>query len=362
MRLQSLRSKLLLTVFLLVIGSGFAISFLVTRRYSQSLLDAAAAEAKHLSHALALESTDKILTNDLVSLQKLLDYQRKTNPSIAYLFVIRDGDVLSHTFTTGLPVELITANSLLSNTRGNLKRIESTQGDRYFDIAWPILSGKAGILRMGLSEKPYRQQVLHLAFQMMLLTLGILFIALAVSYFFIRRVIRPLGALADAVEKVGEGNLDICVEMDKADEVGTLAASFQKMISRVKDHTCRLEQKTQELDRAYRQTRSSLSITQKIGAQTTLRDVASYLLEKFGEIVACRQMLVLIYNENREILAAFVQKDNTTAKIELPEFDTASVTGLKGITFKKKRARRLGISRSTLYGKIRKYQINPTLH
>ena len=46
MRLQSLRSKLLLAVFLLVIGSGFAISFLVTRRYSQSLLDAAAAEAK----------------------------------------------------------------------------------------------------------------------------------------------------------------------------------------------------------------------------------------------------------------------------------------------------------------------------
>ena len=341
MRLQSLRSKLLLAVFLLVIGSGFAISFLVTHHYGQSLMDAEAAEAEHLAHALALESADKILTNDLVSLQKLLDYQRKTNPSIAYLFVIRNGDVLSYTFTdgtTGLPVELITANGLLSNTGGNLKRIESTNGDRYFDIAWPVLSGKAGILRLGLSEKPYRQQVFHLAMQMMLLTLGILLIALAVSYFFIRRITKLLGLLADAVEKVGEGNLDICIEMDKAGEVGTLAASFQKMILRVTDHTCRLEQKTRELDRAYRQTRSSLTIIQKIGAQTTLRDVASYLLQKFGEIVACRQMLVLIYSENREILAAFSQKDNATVKIELPEFDTVSMTELKGITFIKKPA------------------------
>jgi len=54
MRLQSLRSKLLLAVFLLVIGSGVAISFLVTRQYGQSLLDAAAAQAEHQAHALAL--------------------------------------------------------------------------------------------------------------------------------------------------------------------------------------------------------------------------------------------------------------------------------------------------------------------
>lgn len=247
--------------------------------------------------------------------------------------MIRDGDVLSHTFTNGLPVELIAANSLVSNTGGNLKRIESTKGDRFFDIAWPVLSGKAGILRLGLSEKPYRQQVFHLAIQMMLLTLGILFIALAVSFFFIRRVTKPLGLLAGAVEKFGEGNLDICVEMDKADEVGTLAASFQKMISRVKDHTCRLEEKTSELDRAYRQTRSSLSIIQKIGAQTTLRDVASYLLEKFGEIVSCRQMLVLFYNENRSVLAAFSQKQGAPAKTEMSGYDTAAVIDLRRITF-----------------------------
>jgi DNA-binding NtrC family response regulator/HAMP domain-containing protein len=338
MRLQSLRSKLLLAVFLLVIGSGVAISFLVTRQYGQSLLDAAADQAEHLAHALALESTDKVLTNDLVSLQKFLDYQRKTHPSIAYLFLIRDKEVLSHTFSNGLPVELITANSPLTNTDGNIKRIESTNGDRYVDIAWPVLSGKAGILRLGLSEKPYRQQVFHLAIQMMALTLGILLIALAVSYFFIRRVTKPLGLLAGAVEKVGQGNLDICVEMDNVDEVGTLAASFQKMISRVKDHTCRLEQKTLELDRAYRQTHSSLTIIQKIGAQATLRDVASYLLEKFEEIVACRQMLVLIFNENQKVLGAFVRQNSTIDKIELTEFDATSLTGLSEITFKKKRA------------------------
>lgn len=131
MRPQSLKNRLLLIVSILVVGSGIAISLLVTQRFSKSLLAAAAAEAEHLAHSLSLEATDKILINDLVSLQKLLEYQMGSNPSISYLFIVNNDRVLSHTFDAGIPAELIDANKAATMNRGNLKRIVSTRGDHF---------------------------------------------------------------------------------------------------------------------------------------------------------------------------------------------------------------------------------------
>ena len=52
MRLQSLKSKLLLAVSLLVIGSGLLISILVTQRYSSSLFESLSAQAENLAHSI----------------------------------------------------------------------------------------------------------------------------------------------------------------------------------------------------------------------------------------------------------------------------------------------------------------------
>ncbi len=145
-----------------VIGSGLLISLLVTHRYSRSVFKAATAQAENLAHAVALEASDKILVNDLVALQKMLDHQMRSNPSVAYLFVMRDNKVLAHTFTGGVPEELLKANGASSGEQNHLQRIASTSGEHYLDIAWSIFSGKAGVLRLGLSEKPYRRQVTRL--------------------------------------------------------------------------------------------------------------------------------------------------------------------------------------------------------
>ncbi|MCK5203358.1 MAG: hypothetical protein KAR15_05780, partial [Desulfobacterales bacterium] len=159
MRLQSLKSKLLLAASLLVIGSGLLISILVTQRYSSILFQSMSAQAENLAHTIELDATDKILTNDLVALQKMLDYKIRSNPMVAYLFIIRDNQVLAHTFSQGIPLELLDANEAILDNYGHFKKIVSTEGEHYLDVAWPIFSGKAGLLRLGVSEKPYRDQV-----------------------------------------------------------------------------------------------------------------------------------------------------------------------------------------------------------
>ncbi|MDH4009379.1 MAG: HAMP domain-containing protein, partial [Desulfobacterales bacterium] len=222
MRLQSLKNKLLMAVSFMVIGSGLLISLVVTQRYSSSLFSSLSAQAENIAQAVALDATDKILTNDLVALQKMLDYHMASTPHAAYIFIIKENQVLAHTFTQGIPIELIEANDIVLDNYNRHKEIVSAEGERYLDIAWPIFAGKAGTLRLGVTEKPFRDQIKQLWLQMSVITFSILLFAIGGSLFFIKRVTKPLAALAKAAEKIDEGNLELNVPIDSRDEVGRL--------------------------------------------------------------------------------------------------------------------------------------------
>ena len=333
MQLQSLKSKLLLAVSLLVIGSGLLISVLVTQRYSSSLFQSLSAQAENLAHAVELDATDKILTNDLVALQKMLDYKIRSSPMVAYLFIIRDNQVLAHTFPEGIPIELLDANNAVLDNYGNYKEIVSTAGEHFLDIAWPVFSGKAGLLRLGVSEKPYRDQVAQLWLQMSGLTLSILLLALGGSLLFIKRVTGPLADLAKAAEKIDEGNLEVKVALRSPDEVGKLTSAFNHMTTRVKDYTQRLEEKTTELDRAHRQTRTSFTIAQEIGALTNLKDVCRYLIKELQDIVTCKDMCMLVFSSNRENV--FLQSENASLTLDKAASQKAAelLSGVKKLEF-----------------------------
>jgi len=337
MRLQSLKSKLLLAVSALVIGSGMLISLVVTQRYSKSLFEAVTAQAENLAHSVELEATDKVLTNDLVALQKMLDHQISSNPPLSYLFIIKGDEILAHTFTQGVPVALIKANKPYSAERSNLREIASTEGEKYLDIAWPIFAGKAGVLRLGLSEKPYRQQVTRLWLQMSGITLVILLFALTVTLLLVRRVTSPLAALAEATQKIDEGGLDVRVQVQGQDEVGRLAASFNHMVARLEEYTGRLEEQTMELERAHHQTRTVCGIVQEVGALRSLSEISSSLINTFKNILKCNHMALLIFSGNNDIL--FTTSFGGTKALSEPETietATAALRGLTKVTFMKK--------------------------
>lgn len=221
MQPKSLKSSLLLTVAVLVVTSGLIISQIVTHRYNVSLIKGAVARAENIAHSLSLDATDKILLNDRVGLQKLLDDQIVSTPDVAYIFIVRDGNILSHTFTEGVPVQLIGANEAPGTESGHLEKFVSQNGEHFLDIAWPIFGGKAGLVRLGLSEAPYRAEAKKLWWQINSITLVILLLALLVSQWFIHRLTRPLVQLTAAAEKIDEGNLDAEIKIQGRAEVKT---------------------------------------------------------------------------------------------------------------------------------------------
>jgi two-component system response regulator HydG len=328
MRLQSLKNKLLMAVSFMVIGSGLLISLVVTQRYSSSLFSSLSAQAENIAQAVALDATDKILTNDLVALQKMLDYHMASTPHAAYIFIIKENQVLAHTFTQGIPIELIEANDIVLDNYNRHKEIVSAEGERYLDIAWPIFAGKAGTLRLGVTEKPFRDQIKQLWLQMSVITFSILLFAIGGSLFFIKRVTKPLAALAKAAEKIDEGNLELNVPLDSRDEVGRLTSSFNRMVARIKDYTQRLEEKTGQLDRAHRQTHTSFTIAQEIGALTHLKDVCTYLIKKLQRIVTCKDLCMLIFSSNGDNIFLYTARESRTLDIAAAQRAAALVSGL----------------------------------
>jgi transcriptional regulator with GAF, ATPase, and Fis domain len=307
MRPRSLKNALLLTVAALVTVSGLIISQIVTHRYGASLLQCAAARAENIAHSLSLNATDAILINDRVALQKLLDDQIVSTPEVAYIFVVQNGDIISHTFSGGMPVGLIDANRPDDPESGRLEKLVSTEGEHFLDIAWPIFGGKAGVIRLGVSEASYRAEVDRLWWRINSMTMAVLLLALLVSHWLIHRLTRPLVQLAAAAESIDEDHLDTGIQVRGRSEVMKVTASFNKMIARLRDYTKalqennrRLETQHGELERAHQRLTTALSISREISALPNFNDVAVYLVRSLKNVVQCRNLALMAFNGKAE--------------------------------------------------------------
>ena len=331
MRPKSLKSKLLAMVSALVIFSGLIIAVLVTRQYSAALHQAMMGQAGNMAHAVALDAADKILTNDLVGLQRMLEQQTASNPLVGYIFVIRDGQVLAHTFERGVPADLLKANVPISMDRAHFREIVSVQGKHFLDTAWSIFDGKAGVLRLGFSEESYRRQVTGLLLEIGLFTLGILIVSLVGSLLFVRRITSPLAALVAATQEIDRGEPNIRVEVKGKDEIATLATSFNQMVARQEEYTRRLEEQTLELERAYGQARTACQIVQEVGALYTLKEMGAFLLKKLREALNCPHIALMVLNGAQDTVIVLSEGEGVTMFRDPPVVQAAR-DALKGLT------------------------------
>jgi two-component system response regulator HydG len=338
MRLRSLKSKLLLAVSALVIASGLVIALLVTRQYSAALRQAMVGQVEGAAQTIALDAADKILVNDLVSLQRMLDQQIQSNAALGYILILRDGRVLAHTFERGVPEELLGANDPLSGERPHLREIVSQKGEYFLDAAWPIFGGKAGVLRLGFSEKHYRRQVTQLWLKIGLFTLSILLIAWIGSLFFVRRITRPLAALVKATNEIDRGESNVQVDVQGQDEIATLAASFNRMVSRQEEYTRRLEEQAMELERAHGQTVTACKIVQEVSALRTLDEMGAILLKRLKDTILCQHLGLAVLSSAKDTLYVLSgQKPRIFHDPKIIQTVKDNLEGLKNVTFSRRK-------------------------
>jgi DNA-binding NtrC family response regulator/HAMP domain-containing protein len=326
---KSLKGRLILAVSSLVIISGLSISLLIGERHRSSLLATMTAQGESIALTIALETTDKILINDLAGLQRMVEHQMRSHNQIGYLFIQRGDEILAHSFPGNVPQNLLKANRPAADGHRRLQKIVSTEGISYLDIAWPVFEGKAGVLRLGLAEAPFQKKIRSLWIELGLLTTAILFLAVIGTLFFVRRITKPISALTEAMERIDRGE-GVRVPVAGEDEVGRLASSFNNMVSRIEDYTRMLKEKTQDLVRSNQQTRTFCNVIREIGALRNLREIGAYLLRQFqGMLPSSYPMALMLLSNNRD--GYWVISEKNLRWMDEPEAVTSLSTLLKDI-------------------------------
>ncbi|MDZ7761572.1 MAG: sigma 54-interacting transcriptional regulator [Desulfovermiculus sp.] len=306
---SSLKGTLLLAVTSLVFGTCLLVAVLASQRYAEALGANLQAQAENQAHSLSLQISDLILMNDLIGLHKALTNHVQSHSHADYAFVLRQGQILAHTFEQGVPQGLINANSPSDRNNPGLKRILSQNTDKdYLDIVWPIFEGKAGTLRMGFDRGALFTRMQELWLEIALVTLAILIPAVIGGLFFMRRITKPLESLVQATQAMDRGQFDVRVQTQGKDEFASLAKSFNNMAARLGQYTTSLQKQAENLEQMHSQLSTAYEVIRNVSAQTRLDAIGKYLLGQLKEILTCPEMVLLLCNPDKSRLVKLSDK------------------------------------------------------
>jgi signal transduction histidine kinase len=244
----SVRTKILGIVlgFIVLLGAGVTIQarYALTQTMTAQLEE----QSVSISRDLAARAADPILLNDLLRLHDLLDETLANNPNVRYAFLLDSrGQVIASTFEGGFPLDLLSLNSAQASDHHHTVLIQTDEGF-IWDTAVPILDGKVGTARIGLSDASMRAALSTLTAQLLLTILLVSTTGILVAIFLTWILTRPILSLAHATQEVAKGDFSQRVKRWANDEIGDLADAFNKMTDELA-HTDELRRERETLRR-----------------------------------------------------------------------------------------------------------------
>ncbi len=202
-----------------------------------SLKEDAGRRARLLSRQIESDLLDRLITRDLVGISAALRSVMGIYPDIKYIFIRdRNGNLLVNTLPFSPSRVLQGANA--PGPAGELGEVLlQVDGEVLNDVAVPLMGGRLGTLRMGVSQSPIRREVsgilLRLQPAMLLAAIVGMLIVFPLTY----AVVKPVRDLIKGVESVEKGDFGVRVRPWFDDEVGRLTAAFNNMAGSLEKKT-----------------------------------------------------------------------------------------------------------------------------
>ena len=286
-----LRAKLTLLIEGLVIIVVVITGIITTLREKGTLEDELRKRGLAVANDLAKFAERPLLSQDLATLRRFVNHTMKQD-YVQYVSIVdTSGKVVMHSDLSH--VGKIYKNNLHMGTTNSYELSSShahliKKGEVYYDILAPIeVSGaRLGTVRLGYSYSAVEKEIVSARRQIFLIGLVTIVIGGMFAYALAAFISMPIKRITDGVEQVANGELNSPLMINRNDEIGTLANSFNKMAEDLGRHRKHLEvlveARTLELESANEQLQQE--VTERIRAEKELtksqeqfRELASHL-------------------------------------------------------------------------------------
>ncbi len=237
-----------------------------------------------IARSLAARSTDLLLTGNDFALHQLIRDTLENNPDVRYAFILdANGEAAAHSFNQSLPSDLLRVNANPAPPY-RMQTLQSEEG-LMTDIAVPILDGKAGAARLGLSHQRLEATIARATWELLGVTALVLALGLGAAYVLTRLLIRPVLSLVEAARAVSRGDWRVKARRQMEDEIGELAVAFNAMTADLERSHAELLRRLSELS-ALDATATAISAGQRLDEvlQTTLDKILKIMDLRAGWI------------------------------------------------------------------------------
>jgi len=229
---MGLKAKLLTATSLVIILLGLLTAIFVHRARTENIYYFLENYGASITRNLSSNATALILTQNIIKLQNLIKEMLENDKDILYIYLISSkGKVLAHTFEDGFPAGLKGINTPSPNQAYSSKLLYSEKG--YIrDFAVPLFRN-LGTSHVGISESRIRKTLSQTMWTISYITLTLLGIGMVLINIIAGNVLKPLMMLSIGAKEIGSGKYGHRVEVETNDELGSLAASFNNMASKL---------------------------------------------------------------------------------------------------------------------------------
>lgn len=295
----SIRAKILglATGLVLFLGVGAILAVRAGVRQAQST--ELRARGVSLARDLAARSAQPILTDDRYALHQLIQNAISDDSDVRYVIMEnRRGGVLAHSFPSRVPGDLVRLRAHEGGQSPAVQMVNSDEGV-LTDVALPILEGRLGRLRVGLSHQRIDALLRETMTALGAAIGGALLLVLAVALALTRVLTQPITELVSVTRAVSGGELTARAKLYADDEIGELARSFNVMIDKLAGSRMELLRRLQELE--------TLNATSEaVGGKLPLGELLQVALKRILELTGLSTGWILLNDGQRMRLAAHV--------------------------------------------------------
>jgi signal transduction histidine kinase len=267
-----LRTQVMVPVSILLIFSMLVISGYLIKRQSDSYIRELRTRGETIGQMLAINAESAVLFESTLDLDELLKVLGQFDDVEFASISSHDGRELARIGTKAYEIPLAEKPSLSDSTLASEKNHDErlhqdSAGNTHLDIIVPIVTRKKavdpeklgmtagtnnlvpgkesveeiGTLEVRLSARKVTTMIREAQMAVIFLTVLVLLFAVLVIAVVVSAITRPITELVAVTDQISRGDLSQQVDIDRADEIGHLASTFNRMIVSLRESRDEIE-------------------------------------------------------------------------------------------------------------------------